>query len=115
MTGRLLPHDRDCGLGDNDDAEEIGFDLCAKIGQARILNRADITIAGIIDEYVQPPKGFNGGPNGITRRTLISHVEGNGANLFTVAPHEIGELRRITRGGNELVTSSKNGFGECSA
>ncbi len=84
MTHALFPHDRNRSFGDDDNAEEIRFDLRTEIGERRILDRADITVTGIIDQYVQPAKGFNGGLNGMTRRAFVSHVKRNGTNLITV-------------------------------
>ena len=53
--------------------------------------------------------------DGIARCTRISYVEGDGSNLITVALHQIGELRGVTRRGDELVPSGKHRFGERSA
>jgi hypothetical protein len=43
------------------------------------------------------------------------HVERDGANLITVALRQIGELRGVTRRGDELVPCGKQRFGERSA
>jgi hypothetical protein len=111
----LPAHDRDRCLGNNDDAEEIGFDLGTEIGKAGILNRADISIARIVNEDIQSSKGIRGCLYGPLCRSLISNVEGDGANSITVALRQIRELCRIARRGDELVTGAKNGVGECSA
>src|SRR5204863_481349 len=42
VAGPLLPHDRDRGLRHVDDAEEIGLDPRAEVGEARLLDGADV-------------------------------------------------------------------------
>jgi hypothetical protein len=77
VTRPLLPHERDRGFGDVDDAEEIGLNLCAELGEARILDRADIAIARIVDEHIELPEGVDSRLDGIARCTRIGHVEGD--------------------------------------
>jgi hypothetical protein len=48
-------------------------------------------------------------------RPRIGHVEGDGAHLITVALHQLGERRRVTRRGDELVPCGERCVGEGSA
>ena len=54
MTGPLLPHERKRGFGDVDDAEEIRLNLRTKFVEARIFDRADVAVPGIVGGLVEP-------------------------------------------------------------
>jgi len=97
VTRPLLPHERDRRLGHVDDAEEIGLDLGPELSEACVLDRADIAIARIVDENIQPSEGFGSCLDGTVCCLLIGDVECDGANLFAVALRQIGKLRGIAR------------------
>jgi len=44
--------------------------------------------------------------------TVISHIEGYGANPITVPLYQIGELRRVTRRSNEPMPCGEHRLGE---
>src|ERR1700692_1998873 len=69
---------------------------------------AYIPVARIVNEHVEPPEG-------VDSCSFIDHIEGDGANLVTVAFHKIGELRRAARRGHQLVPFRKHGLAECAA
>jgi hypothetical protein len=64
----LLPHDRNHGLGDVDDAEEVGLDLRAEFVDARVLYGADVAIARVVDEHVESPESVDTRRDGVARR-----------------------------------------------
>jgi len=51
----------------------------------------------------------------VIRRTPVRHVEGDREHAFAVACREVGELRRIARGGDEIVAGGEHRFGERAA
>src|ERR1700730_9332822 len=112
MPGPLLAHEREGGLGDVDDAEEIRLNLRTKFVEARIFDRADVAIAGIVGEHVQPSEGLCCYGNGMGGCLFVRHIKRNGAYLVTIPLHEMGELRRIARRCNELVSCSEYCFGK---
>jgi hypothetical protein len=55
VAGALLAQQRDGGLGDDDRAEQVGVDLLTEVLQRSVLDRADVAVAGVVDDDVQPP------------------------------------------------------------
>jgi len=75
----LSPHDGDRRLGHLHHAEEVRFDLCAEVLHARVLDRRQIAVAGVVREHVEPPKTStaSGPPRS---RPARRHVERDGAH-----------------------------------
>ena len=51
--------------------------------------RAEVGVARILDRANEPPDGIDRRLDGMACRPRIGHVEGDGANLITVALHQI--------------------------
>jgi hypothetical protein len=81
MTGPLLPHQRERGLGDVDNAEKIRLNLRTKFVEARIFDRADVAVPGIVNKHVEPPEGLSRYGHGMGSRLLVRHIKRNGSHL----------------------------------
>src|SRR5229473_2954958 len=66
----------------------------------------------VVDEHADPPEGVDSGLNGMVCCTVISHIEGYGANPITVPLYQIGELRRVTRRSDEPMPCGEHRLGE---
>jgi hypothetical protein len=111
MTGPLLPHERERGLGDVDDAEDIRLNLRTKFVEAGIFDRADVAVPGIVGEHIEPSEGLCRYGYGMGRRLLLPYIKSNGAHLVAKPLDQIGELL-IARRCNELVSCSEYRFGK---
>ena len=60
-----------------------------------VLYRADIAIARIVYEHIEPAEGFDRRLNGVACCMRVGDIEGQGADLIAVALDEIGELGGI--------------------
>jgi hypothetical protein len=109
---RYSLNDWDRGLGDVHDAEEIGFYLCAEVGDAGIFDRVDIAVARVVDENVEPPQKASTTTLMGTRCKCIGHVEGDGPNPIGVSFHQIGALRGLRAVAAELVPFGRHRFGQ---
>ncbi len=67
-----------------DDTEQVRFDLRADILEACVLYRADIAIARIVDEHIEPAEGFDRRLDGIACCLRVGDIEGQGADLIAV-------------------------------
>jgi hypothetical protein len=112
MTGPLLPHQRQCGLGDVDNAEKIRLNLRTKFVEARIFDRADIAVPGIVNKHVEPPEGLSRYGHRTGRCLLVRHIKRDGAHLIAKSLDQIGELLRFARRCHELVTRIEYRFGQ---
>ena len=56
VPGSLSPHDGDRRLRHVHDAEEVRFDLRAEVLHARVLDRRQVAVPGVVREHVEPPE-----------------------------------------------------------
>ena len=73
-TASLAPHDRQHGLAHPQGAEEIGVELVLGLLDRDVLDRPRQTIAGIVDQDVDPALGLLDAPHGRGDGSLIAHV-----------------------------------------
>ena len=76
---------------------------------------ADIAIARIVNENIQPSEGFESRLDRTVCCLLIGDVECDGADLIAVALRQIGKLRGIARRGDEFMALVEHRLGERSA
>src|SRR5258706_9756018 len=106
----LASHHRDGRLGQVHDTKEIGLKLGAEILNGRVLDRGKVPIAGVVDQHIEAAEDVNGQLDGRNRRTLIGHIQRDGAHVVAVTLNQIGELLWITGGGDQLVASCESGL-----
>ena len=71
--------------------------ICADIFEACVLYRADVAIARIVDEHIEPAEGFDRCLDGIACCLRVGDIEGQGTDLIAIALDEIDELGGIAR------------------
>ena len=86
-----------------------------KSARLRVLDRADVPIARVVHQHVQPSEGRDRGRDRLGGGALVRHVEGDGADLIAIALHQVGELRRVPRRGDEAVPGGQHRLGERAA
>ena len=86
-----------------------------EVSEACVLDRADIAIARIVNENIQPSEGFASRLDGIVCCLLINDVECDSANLIAVAFRQIGKLRGIAGRGDKFVAIVEHRLGERAA
>src|SRR6266511_582347 len=112
MAGALRVQDRQGGLGDVDDAEEVGLDLRAEVVVGVVLDGCGVRVAGVVDHHVQSSERVDGGLDGRTRGRWVGDVQGDGADPVAVAPHELVELFGLPCGGDHPVPLRRVGVRE---
>ena len=75
MPAALPAQHGDRRLGDDDGAEQIDLDLLTERGQARVLDRSEIAIAGIVHDHIDAAERLHGEADGRLRGRLVGHVE----------------------------------------
>jgi hypothetical protein len=75
VTGPLLPHDGKGRFGHVDDAKEIRFNLRMEFREAGVFDWADVAVACVIGEYVQPSERIHGCSNSVTGGLFAGHPE----------------------------------------
>src|SRR6266508_1711420 len=112
MAGALRVQERHGGLGDVDDAEEVGLDLRAEVVVGVVLDGCGVRVAGVVDHHVQSSERVDGGLDGRTRGRWVGDVQGDGADPVAVAPHELVELFGLPCGGDHPVPAVEHGLGQ---
>src|SRR5260370_1143843 len=91
------------GVREFEAPEQVRLDRGADVFEARILDRADVAIAGVVHEHVEPAEGSAGLLDGVPRRARVRDVQGAGADLLTVPIDQVRELGGVAGGGHELM------------
>src|SRR5438132_10619302 len=60
---------------DVDEAKQVRLDLGTKVPEFRVLEGADVAIAGVIDEHVEGAQRLDRRIDRVARRLLVGHVE----------------------------------------
>ena len=108
----LASHHRDGRLGQVHDAKEIGLELGAEVLNGRVLDRGQVSIAGVVDQHIEPAEHVNGQLDGRDRGTLIGDIQRDGAHVVAVTLNQIGELLWIAGGGDQLVVSGEDALSD---
>src|SRR5579863_488207 len=97
MPRALSPHDGQRRLGDPQGAEQIGFDLRARLSLAYFLDGAEETIPSIVDHHVQTAEAPMGGSDGCVDRRLVRNIERERRHLIAVALDQWCECLHVSR------------------
>lgn len=100
-------HDRQCGLGHPQRAKQIGLDLGAGLFFADFLNRAELAIACIVDDNVQPAEALVGRCHGSINRLLVIDVELDGGNLVAIFFDEVRQGVGVSCGRGHAVATGE--------
>ena len=111
MPATLLPQQRQCSLNDPESTEIVGVEHSTYVGLARLLNRANQTVTGIIEDDVKFAEVRVSLPNGMPGPISIGHVECQGKHSVAEAFLQIGNVCQCAGGRRDFVASLERGFG----
>ena len=112
MAGALLAQDRQGGLGDVDDAEEVRVDLGAEVLGGDVLDRGEVGVAGVVDDDVEAAERLDRRPHGGLGGGRVGDVEGHLAEPVAVRVDEVVEQLGVSRGGDERMAGFEDRLGD---
>ncbi len=96
---------RQRGLGHPQRAEHVGLDLVARLLLGQLLDEAEVAVAGVVDDDVEPPEVIvrllDRGEVGVA----VGHVELDRQQRVAVLRGQIVERRGVAGGGRDLVAA----------
>ena len=75
MTAALSAKQRQGGLGHPERTEQVGLELIARVGFAELLDHAEVPVAGIVDDDVEPAEMIMGLLDGREIGRSVGYVE----------------------------------------
>ncbi len=109
MARALFTEVRECRLGDPEGSEKIGLELGAGILFADLLDEAEVAVAGVVDDDVEPAEMVvRLLDRGEVGRAIVD-VERDREDGVAVLRHEFVERSRIAGGGGNAVATLKGG------
>ena len=115
MPGALLAEHRERGLGDVDDAKEVGVDLSAEILERDVLDRREVGVPGVVDDDVDPSEVLDAGGDRRLRRGGIGDIEGERQDPVAVGGDQVVERSRVASGGDQPIAAVEHGLGDRAA
>jgi hypothetical protein len=103
VAGSLLAHDRQRRLRDPEGAEEVRLQLVADVGLAQLLDEAEVAVAGVVDDDVEPAEALVRLLDGCDVRVAVGDVEGDRQQPVAVGLDEVVEGRGVTGGRGNVV------------
>ena len=98
-----------------DRPEKIGVDLRAKVLDAGVFDRAEVSVAGHIRHHVQPAEAFDRRVHRGLRRAKVGHIEWPQDHLGGVPIGQVLKAAGVSGCGDEIVAGAEHRFGECVA
>ncbi len=105
MPAALRPQERQRGLRHPQRAEHVGLDLVARLGLGQLLDEAEVAVAGVVDDDVEPAEVVVGLLDGGEVGVAIGHVELDRQQRVAVLLGEVVQRRGVARGGRDLVAA----------
>ncbi len=102
MAGALAAHVRQHGAGDVQQAEHVGAVDAQRLFGARLLDAAEQTVAGVVDQHVDPAERLHSDAGRFMRLRLIGDVELHGQQPLVLA-ELLFDRRRVAGGCNHRV------------
>src|ERR1700730_7554954 len=115
VTRALFAQDRYSGFRDVDDAKQVRLDLGTKVREFRILDGADVAIAGVIDKHVEAAERLYRRIDRVARGLLVGHVERKRPNSGAIPIDQISELAWIARRSEQPVAFGKHRLSQLAA
>src|SRR5437660_6792686 len=115
MAGALRAHDRQRRLGHPESAEHIGFDLVAGFLFADLLDGAEMAVAGIVDDDVEPAKALVRLGDSRVDGFLVGDVELDRGDVVAIFLDQISERAGVTGGRGNAVATRQRGLGPYAA
>ena len=104
-----VAQERQRGLGDPQRAEQVGLELVAGVGLAELLDHAELAVAGVVDDDVEPAEVLvrlrDGGEVGVA----VGDVELERQQPVAVLLDEVVEGGQVARGGGDRVAALEGG------
>ena len=111
MPKPLFPENRQYGARDIHHTPEVGIDLAFEFIGRHFFERANETIAGVVEDNIDPAKRFLSCGHGFLRFGWRRDIESNGSNPVTVSLDEISQLLWFAGCGHDQVPGLQNYFG----
>ncbi len=105
VPAALGPQVRQRGLGDPQRAEHVGLDLVARFLLGQLLDEAEVAVAGVVDDDVEPPEVLVRLLDGGEVRVAVGDVELNRQQRVAVLLRQVVQCRGVARGGRDLVAA----------
>ncbi len=115
VAGALRAHDRQRRLRHPQRAEHVGLDLRAGFLLADLLDRAELAVAGIVDDDVEPAEASVRLGDRRIDGALVVDVEPDGGDGVAVFAGEILERAYVACGGCDRVAARERGFDQTAA
>jgi len=113
--GPLRAHDRQRRLGQPDHAEQVGVHLGPEVLEVHVFDGADVGIAGVVDQDVQPAepgyRGGHGGPGG----PAVGHLQRDDGDPLAVLAGQVAERGVPPGAGHHPVARLQRGPGDLPA
>ena len=78
VTAALLAQEWKRGLSDPQRPEQVRLDLLARLTLAELLDHAELPVAGVVDDDVQPAEVLVRAADALERRRAVGHVQRKG-------------------------------------
>ena len=102
-------------LGDVNDAEQVGVDLGAEVIRGDVLDRAEVGVARVVDDDVDPAECLCSRGDRRLGGGGVGDVERERQDLAAVAVGQVGQARGLAGGGDEPVPGRERGLGDLTA
>ncbi len=111
----LLAQVRQRGLDHPHRAEQVGFELVAQFPLGQLLDRADLGVAGVVHDDVEPAEVLFGLLHGREDGGPVGHVQFQREDGVAVGVGQFLEGGGAPGGGGDLVTARQGGLDEVAA
>ena len=115
MPAALCAQHREGALGQVDHAHQVRLELCAERVERHVLHAGEIGVAGVVDDDVEPAVGVQCGLHGSVCGGRVGDVEFNRVDVAAEPRHEVGQLLRASRRGDDLVAGLESGHHDVAA
>ena len=103
VPAALGPQVRQRGLGDPQRAEHVRLDLVAGVGLGEFLDEAELPVARVVDDDVEPPEMVVRLLDGREVGLAVGDVQTDRQDRVAVFGHQVVQGRGVAGGGGHLV------------
>jgi hypothetical protein len=107
VSGAALSEVRERCFSQDDDAEQIRFNLRTEFFKARVFERSDVAVSSIVHQNVQSTKSPDRPFNRVIRLGFVCHIEGERQNAIAIFWLKIGKVTYCPGSGRDAVPGFK--------
>jgi len=93
--------------------EQVGLQLVPQVGLGQFLDRAELSVPGVVHHHVQPAEPLVRPPHGGRPGSAVGHVERDRQHGVPVLGDQISHRRRVSGGGRDLNAPLEGRHREC--